>query len=360
MFSKTIIPEMDGFRAIAVIQVVVFHAGFYVWKPLTALISIGFLGVQLFFILSAFLLSLQFFQKGTKGFKPAVIGQYFFRRLQRIYPLFFISSLLLLGIYAAFDDFDRATLLEYFLFWRDIKINAVIWSLFVEMRFYLLLPLLTGMILILQNSSVGKWLVGMFFMIGLILVYAYRWHTHGIGAGSINYTNYATLVNADSFLWGIVIAWLYVKNPGFVLPGRTGNILVWTFIIILLIISMDRFYNFTPASLRSFWMIPLYNICFTGMMLSVLFMRKGWWNSMLSAKWMLFLSTISYSVYVWHLPIRNWMDQVAGYFADSPQTLFYSIRFIGTCSLTIIIGMLSYYIIEKPFLHRKFRFLKGE
>src|SRR3989442_11065883 len=98
--SSTFLPELESVRGIAVLLVFAFHADIFVRFPFieprstlaTAFVRAGYTGVDLFFVLSAFLLSLPFFVEAAGG-KRVVVREYFVRRALRILPLYYFAVL---------------------------------------------------------------------------------------------------------------------------------------------------------------------------------------------------------------------------------------------------------------------------
>ncbi|HET9471900.1 MAG TPA: acyltransferase, partial [Usitatibacter sp.] len=164
------IPVLDGLRGLAVIWVIVFH--FVVLREgdpwvdalpampaLDALVRSGYLGVDLFFLLSGFLLALPWIAHANAGLPPPSAAAFYLRRARRILPayyvqlalLFLVALPLLLG-----RSYWRKDLYVYL--WNGVAhglflqgtspltsgsmgINGALWTLPIEVQFYLLLPL---------------------------------------------------------------------------------------------------------------------------------------------------------------------------------------------------------------------------
>ena len=165
--SGNFIPEIDGLRFVAIISVVFFHLyGFievkddsfynssYNFNFLFNLIKNGNFGVELFFVLSGFVLGLPFAKyyllKGSK----ISIKSYFLRRLSRLEPPYIIVMFLLL-IGSVFISKNLSTTdgiqsflasiayIHNFIYTEPSFINTVAWSLEIEIQFYILAPLLS-------------------------------------------------------------------------------------------------------------------------------------------------------------------------------------------------------------------------
>jgi peptidoglycan/LPS O-acetylase OafA/YrhL len=152
------IDALDGVRGLAVLLVFFSHCS----NKGVSLVSnwdfsgIGKSGVWLFFLLSSFLLTYPFVAKGTESFRAASLGQYFWRRFLRVYPLYTIYLLLALATtpfltrnmpQAATDHgrvgvpfaLDASEFVQHLLLLQG---KGVTWSILVEFKFYFLLPLL--------------------------------------------------------------------------------------------------------------------------------------------------------------------------------------------------------------------------
>lgn len=162
----TFIPEIDGLRFVAVLAVVLFHLAINLasrngaafaypvpGNPLHTALRSGDLGVQLFFIVSGFVLALPFARHHLLAERAVSVRAYFLRRLTRLEPpyvLVMVGCFLLLVVVhgrspVALAPHLLASLLYVhdLVYGRDSVINNVAWSLEVEIQFYLLVPLLT-------------------------------------------------------------------------------------------------------------------------------------------------------------------------------------------------------------------------
>lgn len=163
--------ELDGLRAVAILPVVLFHATLSLYlkgaegqvsaitgssdvfrSPLGWIISHGFLGVQLFFVISGFVVTLPFARARLLGEPRPSLGRYYLKRLTRIEPPYVIALLaFLLGTLVIapqnVDWRDYAAGLVYLrtaLFGDSPWAFFISWSLEIEVQFYLLAPLIAS------------------------------------------------------------------------------------------------------------------------------------------------------------------------------------------------------------------------
>ena len=176
--SGAFITEIDGLRFFAIAAVIAFHVYFHIKDSLgylprvvpTAgeslphnaaccvnyLFSKGYIGVDLFFVISGFILSLPFAAHYLTGKSLPVLGKYYLRRVTRLEPPYFIALFLALAYVLWVDRMPFATVQPHFissLFYlhqfhyadspKAINlVNGALWSLECEVQFYLLAPLL--------------------------------------------------------------------------------------------------------------------------------------------------------------------------------------------------------------------------
>lgn len=165
--SGNYLPELDGLRFVAIAMVVVFHAwGYYRgYAPPTVLgdkaadhltlheVLRGWRsGVQLFFVISGFILGLPFARQMLKDGPPIVLKQYFLRRLTRLEPPYIVAMILLFAGSIAMGKYTFPqlfpSLLASLVYLHNIVFQAfplvtvVAWSLEIEVQFYILAPLI--------------------------------------------------------------------------------------------------------------------------------------------------------------------------------------------------------------------------
>ena len=165
--SNRFIPEVDGFRFLAILIVIISHifiqcAPTYATSYLGGVFVRAFLdgrhGVYLFFTISGFILALPFARHHLQDGKPVALGSYFKRRLTRLEPPYVIAMLLrtpaillLKGAAAGAVGLHLLASLFYvhnLAFGTFSTINPPAWSLEIEIEFYILTPLLTAVFLV--------------------------------------------------------------------------------------------------------------------------------------------------------------------------------------------------------------------
>lgn len=180
-----VFPALDTLRAVGAIAVLTTHVAFWAgdytvggaWGTLLARLDVG---VALFFVLSGFLLSRPWLARALDHRPPPAVGRYFWKRALRIVPLYLVAAVLALTFIS--DNADRTPrewvatllLLDTFTDSPDPAGLTHMWSLAVEVSFYLLLPLLMW-------AAVGRRFHGPRLVVALVAMVAVTcwWHLDG-------------------------------------------------------------------------------------------------------------------------------------------------------------------------------------
>lgn len=182
------IDSVDGLRGIAVLLVFLSHTsnqGFFLF-PFLNLAGIGKEGVYLFFVLSAFLLTLPFLDGGANAFQKTPLINYFIRRFFRIYPLyivFLIFCFLTGGYLWVLLVLPEPLGIPYILSLKQVYDHifliegvGVSWSILVEFRFYFVLPFVAFLYAVIFKNNVYLSVVTTFL---LILICQQLWPQNG-------------------------------------------------------------------------------------------------------------------------------------------------------------------------------------
>jgi len=348
--------ELDFVRCIAILLVVFFHFGLYLdFIPgYFTIVRAGSMGVQLFFILSSFLLSQQFVKSQLKNIAFPSIKDYVLKRILRIVPLFLLSSLVLFFIRFREVDTSFSSIIHYVFFLEDLRINPVVWSLFIEMRFYLALPL----IFLLIKKMDNPWATRILILILLLSSYATRYLIYqGIDVGSIaGLWGTMFLENLDCFMLGIIAAYAneYYKSKVFwKIP------LLATLVLLLAMVYCSlSYYPTDNRIIKQVFLYPIFNISWVAIIFVLLQLKKFEMTGVINKPIFIYLSTLSYGIYIWHLSIRHYMLAFAEYFTVIESPLFYLSQFILSWLVTLVISHFVYYYFELPIMNSRKKLLK--
>lgn len=348
-------PEIDGLRAIAVISVIIYHLNEN-W------LSGGFLGVDIFFVISGFLITgiiITEIQQNSFSLK-----QFYTRRIKRIYPAF-ITVMALVSFIASvifiYNDFNKlrktielaiAFLSNFYLgltqgyFDLSANENPVlhIWSLAVEEQYYLIFPL----ILILAYKKFRE--IKVLFIITLILFFillATSFVSANFYKEVLHQPNiyYLSNLRFPELLVGSLLAIYHNLSNKVQLSKQISNILaiLSTLLLFSCLFLMNNDIAYIPG-------ITLILPCiFTALIIHTT-SQNNIVKLCLSNKAIVFIGKISYSLYLYH-----WIFiAFAYYITGEKQINNQSIAIVIV--LTIIFSVLSYYLIEQPIRKSKLNF----
>ena len=369
--SGAFIPEVDGLRFVAIISVIVFHmyGEYFTQKALPPwqeggdtvawLIFTGHFGVQLFFVISGFVLALPFAQHHIDGGRPVKLKDYFLRRLTRLEPPYIISLIIYVIVRFYFAGYNVEKIIELMPhFWAHVfyvhgfiygsisqpgyvSVNHVTWSLEMEVQFYILAPLLANVFRI--SSPMAR---------------------RGVLIGAIVMVHHLVTLVPRSSLAVLVVPFLSMFFVGFLLvdvflvdwkraPQRTW---VWDVIGVLAWCGgpflLQQGYFADLAAIFVVWIA--YMSAFRGVMLSHIFRNR----------WIVAIGGMCYTLYLYH-PIMLWplqqfwktylfgFERTTDLWVIASQQVLYITSVIALCTVLFV-------AFEKPFMKRRTWRLKLE
>ncbi|MDF2432086.1 MAG: hypothetical protein JWP44_1717 [Mucilaginibacter sp.] len=356
---------LDHLRAVAIISVFLFHYQFFghpAWEKNLA--GFGWTGVDLFFVLSGFLISGQLFSTIAKG-KSISLWEFFIKRFFRILPPF----LVVLTLYFTFPSLREwgspAPLWRYLTFTLnfgfDLKKYGTFshdWSLCVEEQFYLLLPLIFWVFTYFKAGKKAIYLILALFVAGFILRLWGWYHfmepvlqTNNLGLTWNKYIYYPTYNRLDGLLIGVSIAGVFTFYPSVKeWINKRSNIIMLLGLAVLLAAyfvstPQDTFYTCLfgfPLISLAYGIILAAIVCPSNMLFSV----KSWLTSQ--------IATLSYSVYLSHkIVIHSTQGLLENAGIDKNSNLSMLICIIACIGAALVLR----YLIEKPALKWRNRLL---
>jgi peptidoglycan/LPS O-acetylase OafA/YrhL len=345
--TKRKIPELDGVRGIAILIVIVHNTlPKFPSLPLQSLFAYGWMGVDLFFVLSGFLITgILLDSKGSEGY----FKNFYARRILRIWPLYY-SILLLMFVVVPFlrpasgsAIFARSSrwwaypfFLQNFLIYHSSSAAGplgVTWSLAIEEQFYLVWAVAIRWCSKFQLLCIGAAVICLSPGLRLYL----SLHHADI------YTN--VFCRMDGLMEGGLLA-LALGSPRFLL-SRLLN-LAW------LSLFAAASLGFLTETLHARWMTYSFvSIGSTAFVYLALFEAHKWLRAVLTNRWLIYTGTISYGLYLLHkIPF----DFIQLFHWDKYPALAWMTG-LAAC---YVIATLSWKLLEKPFLNLKRLFESNE
>lgn len=332
-------PEIDGLRALAVMPVIFFHAGF-------ELMSGGFVGVDVFFVISGYLITVILYREIQAG--SFTLGRFYERRIRRLYPALtvmtfvalpfawlwmlphdfrqFLHSMAAIQVFASNIYFWQE--MDYFSTAAELTPLLHTWSLAVEEQFYLLFPFALLLLKPLRRRALLM-VIGLAILGGLLLA-------------EYSSTRYP---DANFFLlhtraWELLVGSFLALAMQHWQPGRhwSSELFAWSGVG-LIALSVTLFHGGTPFP-GLLALLPV-----GGTALIIVFAREGTSVArLLSLKPMVFIGLLSYSAYLWHQPIFAFAR------IRFPWQLDVS-TYLNLIILTLGVAYLSWRFVELPFRH---------
>jgi peptidoglycan/LPS O-acetylase OafA/YrhL len=343
--SNRFIPEIDGFRFVAIVIVIFSHiygqcgpipGSGRVSRILAQCAASGPRGVYLFFTISGFILALPFARHHLQQGSAVNLRSYFRRRITRLEPPYMLAMVLrfpLLLLYKQLAIFSLFLHLLASLFYLHNLIfnhSSILippaWSLEVEVQFYLLAPLLTGVFCVRNKQLRRVILVACMVLAGVIA-------TKLIPPGGR--LSWSLLYFLQYFFAGFLLCDLYLTSDHFSVPFWLWDIL-GIFSIVWILLTQAAWY---PV-LIPFATIVLYMAGFHGRIVRAFF----------SFTPIPLIGGMCYSLYLTHSAVLSAMHPIATRLVHSsfPASIQASLIF-GLCFTTVlIVGVIYFVLIERP------------
>lgn len=366
------IPGLDGLRAVAILLVFFLHADY---------VYIGWVGVQLFFVLSGFLITDILLRMKEKFGAGDYFKKFYGRRFLRIFPLYYFYLALMLGVTVALHHFEyRINYMELYqeqapyaavygyniynasaAYSGESKLIGHLWSLSTEEQFYIFWPLVLFLTpkKHLKKLFFAAVLIGPLFRLGVTALFRY-------GLASSFYQNMGVVIyvlpfsQVDAFALGALIT--QIKFP-------KARMQFFSLLALLPIIGFAAQYYSTGAldkpsalgflfplskDLKQVWGYFYLNYLFA--LLIYLVVREKMFLRLLDTKAMQYIGKISYGLYVYHYAVIWFVARLRDF--SIPEPIAKPLTLVISGIATFALAALSYKYLEKPILDLKDKYFQ--
>jgi len=329
-------PSLDGVRAMSVIAVILYHAGFH-WM------SGGFFGVEVFFVVSGFLITSLLIEERDRVHRVD-LGQFWLRRWRRLLPALFMM-LAVIGVWAVFwggaeqhtqmrRDYPWGIL--YLANWGQIFSQVAyfsgtptlfrhLWSLAVEEQWYLIWPVV--FMLIARRAGAdrarGRTLVGvsLMVMIGTAVAHLAGWPTRFFNpfrwqmqpVDTTNFLYLSTFTRCSGLLLGAALAflwrpWKVSPTPRGDAPAMLDRVAIGSVLVLLLAFLTGHVAN----GATYVFMLPMVTLASAALVAVVVHPWANLARTVFGAQPMVEIGKRSYGLYLWTWPISRICNAYAG------------------------------------------------
>lgn len=333
--------EIDGLRALAILPVVFFHAGFQLFEG-------GYVGVDIFFVISGYLITSLIIEEISSN--KFSLAHFYERRARRLLPSLFFVILVCLPFAIFWMPLENlkefggsliavSTFSSNVFFWLqsgyfdssvDLKPFIHTWSLAVEEQFYIFFP-----VFLFFTWQFGlKVIVSILFFIFLLSLGFAQWGSLNIPSSSF----YLLPTRGWELLLGSFVA-IYLNQHSHISSKFINESLsiVGLSLIFASIFSFDESIPFPSV----YTLIPT-----LGCAMLIISKKNTYVHKALSINFLVIIGLISYSAYLWHQPLLAFTR--IRFLENPPDLLIFLI-----CILSFVIAYLTWQFIEKPFRYDK-------
>ena len=322
----------------------------------------GWLGVDLFFVLSGFLITHHLLQNWPNSNTKQYIYKYFYKRSLRILPLYF--AILFIAVYRLIPyytpDFDvtHFSILVHVIFIQDYfyyaSILVPLWSLGAEEKFYLLAP---AVLYLIHKYPLHRIIFGGIVVITLIIIIR-SWFILSEN-DNVTYSEFFWQYRAPfhfsavGILSGSIVALMFAKFKLTILTAPQNSILRYSSIAILVtVLIFQRWIESENWQLTSL-IIALASVCFAVLIYCSLTNTEA--DDGPFSKLLRFIAKLSYPLYLVHLLVLPLAMSISKSILTNTTTVSFALFLLIYTTLSTLAAIILHLLVEKPFLLIKAR-----
>jgi peptidoglycan/LPS O-acetylase OafA/YrhL len=308
--------------------------------PVKSFIAHGYLAVDLFFLLSGFVIFLSYHVSLSKNF-PHSVGKFYWNRFSRIYPLHLVMLGGYLMLFGAFNylssshaapesytwrAFIQSMFLVHMWFGGDLTWNVPSWSISSEWFVYLFFPLMAFSLRRLRGGIAAHLLAIVLAAVVLHLIYSMS-GLHSIGA---DIPHMALVRTMFEFLMGVFVGSLYVNHRDFLQRHATVALAAFVALCVL----------YASTSTPDYALIPI----MFALLIAYLSVTSSWITAVLSTPVLVYLGEISYSTYMVHYLVY---DSLKAAFVSNTQPINQLYVWMSFATV-FVLSVLLHHAVDMP------------
>lgn len=351
---------LDTLRAIAIALVFMYHYMVFVSREPTFgwASEVGWVGVDLFFVLSGYLIGNQLFAGIARG-QSLSLKFFYARRALRTWPAFWVVLAAYFLFPAAMGGKEPPPLWQFLSFTQNIQLRpgtafSHAWSLCIEEQFYFVLPLVVLLALRIGTRRGQAWLLLALLVVVAVVARASLWSVHGredFGAIKGYYPNvyYATLCRFDEFVPGLAVALLKNFHPQLwqrvTARGRASFALGMASVALMLWAMVRGYYidGYGYGFAMTAFGYSAVAAAFALLVISALSPASPLQRIRIPGAY--HLALWSYSIYLSHKPLAHILNQYGQQHGWSSSATLAAIT-----TASVVLGAVLYRLVEAPFM----------
>jgi peptidoglycan/LPS O-acetylase OafA/YrhL len=377
MNARAHFPLMDSMRGIAALAIVATHTTFFVTLSgaSTTQVRFGLISVTVFFVLSGFLLYLPWVDARLTDTAPPSPWAFAWRRFLRIVPGYWVALTIVaivLGLDYVFTPGGAATLYGLVQVYRPdwaLKGLPQGWTLCVELFLYALLPVWAGLMRRRPATSRPRIVRQELVACASLILVSVLYKVVVVAAGSFSGRYGAAFQLSgptflDDFAIGMLLATVAAAYRGRRVQPRALHALdrypsiAWGAMLAALGVGIAVFGllgqvgDGTGSGSAYIARHALIEVIAVGLLLPAMFgdPDRGYVRRLLRSRVLLFVGTISYGIYLWHLAV---LDQLARWGLKSVVGRSAVLWFLAAVAASMLVATVSWYLVERRFLSLK-------
>jgi peptidoglycan/LPS O-acetylase OafA/YrhL len=344
-------PGLDGLRAVGILTVLAFHVGAFSG---TRVLDGGFLGVQVFFVISGFLITALLLEEHERNERIS-LGRFYVRRALRLFPALF-AAVAVAVVYASFaprnqlHDTAKEAIAAVF-YWDNwfhglrVGKDTILlhtWSLSIEEQFYLVWPLVLLVALRFTRSRSGLWLLPLALAAGAAVARAAVIAVH---PGSFGRLYFGTDTRADALLIGCTLALVWARGW----LQRAADAFAWLGLPAVVALALLMWFATVPGRNLYLYGLLACSLASAVLIADVVVGRPRLLVRALEQPPLVFVGKISYGLYLWHYVVFWIVRDYTGGWSHASRVPLELAASVG-------VAVASYYLLELPIIGYKARF----